>query len=403
MLELNKIYKAKQQISGFVNKTPFIYSSFLSDTCQSEIYLKNENLQITGAYKIRGAYNKIANLSVEQKQHGVIAASAGNHAQGVAISAKKFGIKAVIVMPESTPLLKVSATKALGAEVMLRGDNFDEAYAFATSYAKENNLSFIHPFEDEFVMAGQGTLMLEMLDEISDLDMIIAPVGGGGLISGISSTAKQINPNIKIIGVGAKGAPAMYESFHAKKIKNAKSVRTIADGIAVRDANPINFNIILECVDDFIQVDDEEIANAVLFLLEKHKIIVEGAGAASVAALLHQKINTQNHKKIGVVLSGGNIDAQMLNIIIEKGLFKSYRKMQIHVTLVDKPGALLHLTDSLKIANANIVKIDYDRFSTKLDYGDAMISITLETKGKEHQEEIRKILTQKAFNFYESF
>lgn len=289
MLELNKIYKAKQQISEFVNKTPFIYSSFLSDICQSEIYLKNENLQITGAYKIRGAYNKIANLSTEQKQHGVIAASAGNHAQGVAISAKKFGIKAVIVMPESTPLLKVSATKALGAEVILKGDNFDEAYAFATSYAKENNLSFIHPFEDEFVMAGQGTLMLEMLDEISDLDMIIAPVGGGGLISGIASAAKQINPNIKIIGVGAKGAPAMYESFHAKKIKNAKSVRTIADGIAVRDANPINFNIILECVDDFIQVDDEEIANAVLFLLEKHKIIVEGAGAASVAALLHQK------------------------------------------------------------------------------------------------------------------
>ncbi|ELQ2138372.1 threonine ammonia-lyase, partial [Campylobacter jejuni] len=279
MLELNKIYKAKQQISGFVNKTPFIYSSFLSDICQSEIYLKNENLQITGAYKIRGAYNKIANLSAEQKQHGVIAASAGNHAQGVAISAKKFGIKAVIVMPESTPLLKVSATKALGAEVILKGDNFDEAYVFATSYAKENNLSFIHPFEDEFVMAGQGTLMLEMLDEISDLDMIIAPVGGGGLISGIASAAKQINPNIKIIGVGAKGAPAMYESFHAKKIKNAKSVRTIADGIAVRDANPINFNIILECVDDFIQVDDEEIANAVLFLLEKHKIIVEGAGA----------------------------------------------------------------------------------------------------------------------------
>ena len=277
MLELNKIYKAKQQISGFVNKTPFIYSSFLSDICQSEIYLKNENLQITGAYKIRGAYNKIANLSAEQKQHGVIAASAGNHAQGVAISAKKFGIKAVIVMPESTPLLKVSATKALGAEVILKGDNFDEAYVFATSYAKENNLSFIHPFEDEFVMAGQGTLMLEMLDEISDLDMIIAPVGGGGLISGIASAAKQINPNIKIIGVGAKGAPAMYESFHAKKIKNAKSVRTIADGIAVRDANPINFNIILECVDDFIQVDDEEIANAVLFLLEKHKIIVEGA------------------------------------------------------------------------------------------------------------------------------
>lgn len=403
VLELSKIYKAKQQISNFINKTPFIHSSFLSEFCKSEIYLKNENLQTTGAYKIRGAYNKIAHLSKEQKKCGVIAASAGNHAQGVAISARKFDIKAIIVMPESTPLLKVSATKALRAEVLLKGDNFDEAYAFATSYAKEKGLSFIHPFEDEFVIAGQGTLMLEMLDEINDLDMIVVPVGGGGLISGIASAAKQINPHIKIIGVGAKGAPAMYESFHAKKIKNSKSVRTIADGIAVRDVNPINFNIILECVDDFVQVDDEEIAEAVLFLLEKHKIIVEGAGAASVAALLHQKINTQNHKKIGVVLSGGNIDVQMLNIIIEKGLFKAHRKMQIHVTLIDKPGALLSLTDSLKSAHANIVKIDYDRFSTKLDYGDAMISITLETKSKEHQEEVRKILSQKAFNFYESF
>ncbi|HEE9552246.1 TPA: pyridoxal-phosphate dependent enzyme, partial [Campylobacter coli] len=192
-------------------------------------------------------------------------------------------------------------------------------------------------------------------------------------------------------------------SFKAKEVKNSKSVRTIADGIAVRDANPINLGIILECVDEFVQVDDEEIANAVLFLLEKHKIIVEGAGAASVAALLHQKIDIKDSKKIGVVLSGGNIDVQMLNIIIEKGLFKAYRKMQINVTLIDKPGALLNLTDSLKSANANIVKIDYDRFSTKLDYGDAMISITLETKGKEHQEEVRNILKDKGFDFYETF
>ncbi|EAK4687025.1 pyridoxal-phosphate dependent enzyme, partial [Campylobacter coli] len=194
-----------------------------------------------------------------------------------------------------------------------------------------------------------------------------------------------------------------HDSFKAKEVKNSKSVRTIADGIAVRDANPINLGIILECVDEFVQVDDEEIANAVLFLLEKHKIIVEGAGAASVAALLHQKIDIKDSKKIGVVLSGGNIDVQMLNIIIEKGLFKAYRKMQINVTLIDKPGALLNLTDSLKSANANIVKIDYDRFSTKLDYGDAMISITLETKGKEHQEEVRNILKDKGFDFYETF
>ncbi|HEC1783091.1 TPA: threonine ammonia-lyase [Campylobacter lari] len=401
MVELNKIYQAKQKIADFVLKTPFVHSSFLSEFLETDVFLKCENLQKTGAYKIRGAYNTIANLTKEQKQAGVIAASAGNHAQGVAISAKKFGIEAVIVMPEATPLLKVSATKNLGAKVILKGDNFDEAYAYALNYAKEHHLNFIHPFENESIIAGQGTLMLEMLDEISDLDMILAPVGGGGLISGVASAAKQINPAIKVIGVSAKGAPAMYESFKSKKIINSKAVRTIADGIAVRDVNKINFDIILECVDDFIQVDDEEIANAVLYLLEKHKITVEGAGASAVAALLHKKIDLKNQKKIGVILSGGNIDVQMLNIIIEKGLFKAFRKMLINVTLVDKPGALSTLSDAIKEAQANIVKIDYDRFSTKLDYGDAMISITLETKGKEHQELVRKILYDKGFNFNE--
>ncbi|HEC1757737.1 threonine ammonia-lyase [Campylobacter lari] len=401
MVELNKIYQAKQKIADFVLKTPFVHSSFLSEFLETDVFLKCENLQKTGAYKIRGAYNTIANLTKEQKQAGVIAASAGNHAQGVAISAKKFGIEAVIVMPEATPLLKVSATKNLGAKVILKGDNFDEAYAYALNYAKEHHLNFIHPFENESIIAGQGTLMLEMLDEISDLDMILAPVGGGGLISGVASAAKQINPAIKVIGVSAKGAPAMYESFKSKKMINSKAVRTIADGIAVRDVNKINFDIILECVDDFIQVDDEEIANAVLYLLEKHKITVEGAGASAVAALLHKKIDLKNHKKIGVILSGGNIDVQMLNIIIEKGLFKAFRKMLINVTLIDKPGALSALSDAIKEAQANIVKIDYDRFSTKLDYGDAMISITLETKGKEHQELVRKILYDKGFNFNE--
>lgn len=401
MIKLNQIYQAKQKISDFVLKTPFVHSSFLSDFLQTEIFLKCENLQKTGAYKIRGAYNAIANLTQEQRQLGVIAASAGNHAQGVAISAKKFDIKAVIVMPEATPLLKVSATKNLGAQVILHGDNFDEAYSFALNYAKEQDLNFIHPFENEQIIAGQGTIMLEMLDEINDLDMILAPVGGGGLISGIASVAKQINPDIQVVGVSAKGAPAMFESFYNKNIINSKFVRTIADGIAVRDVNKINFDIILECVDEFIQVDDEEIANAVLYLLEKHKMIVEGAGACAVGALLHKKVNLKGHKKVGVVLSGGNIDVQMLNIIIEKGLFKSFRKMCINVTLVDKPGALTALSDAIKEANANIVKIDYDRFSTKLDYGDAMIFITLETKGKEHQELVRKILFEKGFNFNE--
>ena len=401
MVDLNKIVQAKRTISGFVNKTPFALSPKMSKTYEAEIYLKNENLQKTGAYKIRGAFNKIAHLSEEEKAKGVIAASAGNHAQGVAISAKHFGVRAVIIMPEATPLLKVSGTKALGGEVILKGDNFDEAYAYALEYAKEQGLTFVHPFDDEFVQAGQGTIALEMLEDVADLEYLVVPVGGGGLVSGVASCAKQINPDIKIIAVSAKGAPAMYESFKKKEAINSKSVRTIADGISVRDTSKITLKTILECVDEFVQVDDEEIASAILYLLEEQKIIVEGAGAVGVAAVMNAKFNYPKGAKIGIVLSGGNIDVQMLNIIIEKGLIKSNRKMTIIVTLVDKPGALMNLTEILRKANANIVKIDYDRFSTKLDYGDAAITITLETKGKDHQEDIAYALKNAGYDFKE--
>ncbi|MBE2985301.1 threonine ammonia-lyase [Campylobacter sp. RM9344] len=403
MVSLNKIIQAKITIGHFVNKTPFAFSQRLSDVSGAKIYLKEENLQRTGAYKIRGAYNKIANLSENERKKGVVAASAGNHAQGVAISAREFGVRAVIIMPESTPLLKVGGTRDLGAEVILKGNNFDEAYEFAVTYAKEQGMTFIHPFDDEYVMAGQGTVALEMLDEMSDLDMVVIPVGGGGLASGVASCVKQVNPNIKVVCVGAKGAPAMWQSFNAKKSINSKSVRTIADGIAVRDASEITLTNILECVDEFVQVDDEEIATAILFLLERQKIVVEGAGAAGVAALMHGKIKHKKDAKIGIVLSGGNIDVQMLSIIIEKGLIKSARKMIIQVTLIDKPGALLMLTDALKTANANIVKIDYDRFSTELEYGDASIIITLETKGKDHQEVVAKSLRDSGFDFKQIF
>lgn len=403
MIALDQIYKARERIENFILKTPLTPAPLLSEFCKREVFLKNENLQLTGAYKIRGAYNKIASLTPAQLQRGVICASAGNHAQGVALSAKKFQSKATIIMPESTPLLKVMATKNLGAEVLLRGDNFDEAYAFAKERATKEELCFIHPFEDELVMAGQGTVALEILEELENVDMMVVPVGGGGLISGVASAARQVRPGIKIIAVSAKGAPAMFESFHARAPLNSPFVRTIADGIAVRDTSRVNLDLILEGVDDFVQVDDEEIAAAVLFLLEKHKIIVEGAGAAPVAALLHQKVPLHAAQKIALILSGGNIDVQTLNLIIEKGLFKAGRKMQIRVTLIDKPGALMALTDSLKFAGANIVKIDYDRFSTKLDYGEAMIFITLETKGEAHQEQIRQILSQKGFIFSENF
>ncbi|KAB0612151.1 threonine ammonia-lyase [Campylobacter hyointestinalis] len=403
MISLNKIIQAKRNIDGFVVKTPFGFAPKLSKIADAQIYLKKENLQITGAYKVRGAFNKIAHLDEAAKKCGVVAASAGNHAQGVAISARHFGVKAVIIMPEAAPLLKVAGTKALGAEVILKGDNFDEAYEFALQYAKENSMTFVHPFDDEFVQAGQGTIALEMLDEVADLDYIVAPVGGGGLISGVASCAKQINPNIKVIGVSAKGAPAMFDSFKAKKQLNSKSVRTIADGIAVRDASPITLANIIESVDEMVQVGDDEIANAILYLLEQQKIVVEGAGAVSVAALLERKFKFPNGAKIGAILSGGNIDVQMLNVIIEKGLIRSCRKMIINVTLIDKPGALMGLTDVLRSSGANIVKIDYDRFSTKLSYGDASITITLETKGKEHQEKVALALTSAGYEFTQEF
>ncbi len=403
MIEISRIIQAKRRISKIVEETPFSYAPSLSNETGANVYLKKENLQLTGAYKIRGAYNKIASLSEDERAKGVIAASAGNHAQGVAYSAREFKVPATIVMPEATPLLKVQGTKDLGAKVILHGNNYDEAYEHALAQAKQKGLTFIHPFEDEEVIAGQGTVALEILDATSDLDYIVVPIGGGGLISGIASAIKQLDPSIKVIGVTAKGAPAMYESFHAKKVINSKSVRTIADGISVRDTSEKNLAHILECVDEVVQVDDEEIASAILYLLERQKVVVEGGGASSVAAVLHKKFAFKKGQKIATVLSGGNIDVQMLSVIIEKGLIKSARKMIINVTLIDKPGSLKGLTDTLEKANANIVKIDYDRISTSLDYGDAMITITLETKGEEHKKEVREKLSKNGYEFREEF
>ena len=401
MIALSEIVKAKRQLNNVITQTPCSLAPILSEEVGAHVFLKKENLQITGAYKLRGAYNKIASLTKEERKKGVIAASAGNHAQGVAYSARAFGIKATIVMPEATPLLKVTGTKALGAEVILSGDNYDEAYAYALTYANEHSLTFIHPFEDDKVIAGQGTVALEMMDEVNDLDIIVVPIGGGGLISGMASAIKQIDPKIKIIGVNASGAPAMFESYCAKKAINSKSVRTIADGIAVRDVSESNLAHILECVDEVVTVDDEEIAAAILFLLERQKLVVEGGGAASVAAIMHQKFSYTKDMKIGAVLSGGNIDVQMLSVIIEKGLIKSHRKMKLVITLIDKPGSLMRLTDLFKNANANIIQIDYDRFSTNLSYGDAQITIMLETKGLEHQKMIGSLLEEAGYSFKE--
>jgi threonine dehydratase len=366
-----------------------------------EIYLKKENLQRTGAFKLRGAFNKIAALVEDGKCAGVVAASAGNHAQGVAFAAKHFGIEATIVMPESTPLTKVQGVRDLGAEVILYGGNYDEAYGYAVGYAAQTKRDFVHPFADTLVMAGQGTIALEMVEELPDLDLAIVPVGGGGLISGIATALKTIAPECRIIGVAAEGSPAMANSFAQKRPIDSTTVRTIADGIAVRDTSPETLFYLLQFVDEVQLVSEDEIASAILFLLEKQKILVEGAGAVGVAALIHDKINMPKGSKVGIVLSGGNIDVTMLSLIIEKGLMKSARKMKLIVTLIDKPGSLMLFTELLKKGDANIVQIGYDRTSTDLKFGDAYVSVDLETKGAEHQEKIRQLLKEHGFHFSE--
>jgi threonine dehydratase len=399
MIPFENIKKAHERIKNVVYKTPFAYAPILSQKVGNEIYLKKENLQITGAFKLRGAFYKIASIPEKKRKKGVIAASAGNHAQGVAFSANYFNVPAIIVMPEATPLTKVTGVKEYGGEVVLAGNNYDEAYEYAVKLAEEKGLEFIHPFADDEVIAGQGTIGIEMLEQVPELDYIIVPIGGGGLISGIASAAKQINPHIKVIGVTAEGAPAMRLSFLSGSVQDTTFVKTIADGIAVRDTNPKMYELVKEVVDDIVEVDDEEIANAILFLMERQKVVVEGAGAVGVAALLHHKIKFTAPKKVGVVLSGGNIDVTMINLIIEKGLLKSHRKMKLIITLVDKPGALQKLTEILASERANIVQIGYDRTDLNLAIGDANVTIALETRGLEHQEAIKRALHKNGYKF----
>jgi len=400
MINIEEIQQAQKRLDGIIRVTPMAHAPILSKKFQSDIYLKKENLQLTGSFKLRGAFNKIAKLSSEDRSKGVVAASAGNHAQGVAYSAKHFGCEATIVMPEATPLLKVSGVKSYGSQVVLHGANYDEAYKYATTYAQENNKTFVHPFADDDVIAGQGTVALEILDEVENIDIVVVPIGGGGLISGIASALKQIKPTIKIIGVVASGARAMKESFEAKNAIDSISVKTIADGIAVRDVTPRMLDYVLELVDEVVEVEDNEIASAILFLLEQHKLVVEGAGATGAAAVMHNKIDVKG-KKVVLPLSGGNIDVTMLAQIIEKGLVKSSRKMNLVVTLIDKPGSLKTLTSVFEELSANIVQIDYDRNSVSLDFGDANVTIGLETKGDEHQDEIRQQLQKSGYRFNE--
>ena len=362
MKKLHKLYdfmEARERLNTVITKTKLIYSNIFSNETGNDVYIKPENLQRTGAFKIRGAYNKIAKLTEEEKKRGVIAASAGNHAQGVALAAQKLGIKAVIVMPKHTPLIKVEATKRYGADVILTGEVYDEAYEYAKKLQEKEGYTFVHPFDDEDVIEGQGTIALEVLDELPNADIILVPIGGGGLISGIASAAKLKNPLIKIIGVEPEGAASALEARKNKHVVELAEANTIADGTAVKKIGEITFDYIEKYVDDIVTVSDYELMAAFLILVEKHKIVAENSGILSVAGL--KKLNVKG-KKIISIISGGNIDVLTISSMINKGLIARGRIFTFAVDLPDKPGQLVAVSQILSKQNANVIRLEHNQF-----------------------------------------
>ena len=396
-INLKDFKKARQNLDNTIAKTELIYSDYFSKMAKSNVYLKPENLQITGSYKIRGAYNKILSLNNNQKRKGLIAASAGNHAQGVAYAAKLLKIKATIVMPTTTPLIKIDRTKELGAKVILYGLCYEDAYKEAKRLAKINKLIFIHPFNDIKVITGQGTIALEILEVLPDCEAIIIPVGGGGLISGIAIAAKLINPKIKIIGVEPKGADAMRRSLEAKKIICLQQTNTIADGVAVKKVGDLTYKLAKDYVYKIVTVSESEIMEAFLMLIEKHKLVVEPAGALSLALFFNNKLRFKN-KKIVCILSGGNIDLSTISGLVNRGLIKLGRIFDFSVELFDRPGELLNLTKILSRNSANIIKIVHDQFKHIDSFKKVKITITLETEGHEHIKRIISDLKKEGYS-----
>jgi len=396
-LTLDDILEAKERIRDICVDTKLIYSSDLSKNCGNQVYIKPENLQLTGAFKLRGALNKIRKLTDEQRRRGLIASSAGNHAQGVAYSANRLGIKATIVMPRTTPLIKVQATKEYGVNVILRGECYDEAYEEAKRLEKEKGYIFIHPFDDVEIMAGQGTIALEILEELKDTDAILVPIGGGGLISGIAVAAKSINPKIKVIGVEPEGAKAMKMSMDEGKLVNLLQVDTIADGGAVKNPGHIAFDIIKEYVDEIITVDDFELMEAVFILMEKHKLVVEATGALTVAALNKLKLKG---KKVVSLVSGGNIDVVTMASMLNRGLLLRGRIFCFSVKLQDNPGQLLNISRILEKRGANVIRLQHDQFKAIDRLKHVVLEITVETNGYEHIDEIIKELNWEGYEVY---
>ena len=391
---LEDIHQAAKNIQGNIEHTPLVHSRTLSQLSGAEVYLKFENLQFTASFKERGALNKLLSLSKEQRQSGIIAMSAGNHAQAVAYHAQRLGIPAVIVMPRFTPNVKVEHTRAFGAEVILHGDSFDEAASFGMQLAEERNLLLVHPYDDEKIIAGQGTIAIEIFKDKSDLDVLIIPIGGGGLISGNAIAAKALNPNIKVIGVEAKRYPAMKSAL--EDISPDFGISTIAEGIAVKKPGEHTLPVIKELVDDIILVDEDSIEESVLLLLEVEKTLAEGAGATGLAALLKYKNEFANHK-VGIIISGGNIDLPVLETIIQRGMVRSGRMTRLRVDLRDVPGTLASATQCIEDSGANIIHVHHHRTFTEQPLQMVEVEFILQTRGKEHVRQIISSLESQGF------
>lgn len=394
MLTLDKIYHAAYVLKDVAGKTSLVHAPKINPEC--DVYLKSENLQVTGSFKVRGAGYMISQLSDEEKQKGVIACSAGNHAQGVALAAQKYGIKSVICLPDGAPISKVEATKSYGAEVVMVKGVYDDAYKRALELRDEMGYTFVHPFDDENVIAGQGTVGLEILDEIKDLDAIVVPVGGGGLISGIAYAAKHLKPDIKVYGVQAAGAPSMFNSVNAGKITRLDSVSTIADGIAVKEPGANTFEICSKYVDGIVTVSEGEISCAILALIEQHKMIAEGAGAVSVAAVMFNKIPVKG-KKVACVVSGGNIDVTILSRVIKRGLLMSGRNCTLCIELMDKPGQLQEVSAIIASLGGNVTSVHHERASETMDINGCYLRLVLETRNFDHINSITEALTAAGF------
>lgn len=399
---LQDIKDAKETIKDIVKKTDILESAKLSAMTGANVFYKCENLQKTGSFKLRGACNKIANLTDEEKANGVIASSAGNHAQGVALGAKMTGIKATIVMPATAPLAKVTATKGYGAEVVLNGLVYDDAYAKAVELQKETGATFLHPFDDKYVIAGQGTIGLEILEQLDgNVDTIVCPIGGGGIIAGIAVAAKGINPNIKIVGVQTANIPSMQESMKNGEVTTAFKATTIADGIAVKTPGNVTFEIIKELVDEVIVVEEDEIAQGMLFLMENQKVVAEGSGAVSTAALLSGKYVPQKDENVVCVISGGNVDVNTLYRVIGTALTKEGRRYAFNTVIQDKPGGLAELTKIISEHDANILNVNLSRSSMGGGLGRLTTEMVLETFNQEHIDKLKAAITKAGFEIIE--